>query len=172
MRPRRPNPQAGFSMVEMLMTAFILAIGILGLTLLQVMSMQSSRGGRSLTTAVQLADRVLDQIELEGRLSWLNITDSTSAPGVLANLNYIGKATIPVADYDIHGDFIGNGLDRNTTPNLYFTVTTTPGAQVGAATIGKLNDYTVRVDFVDATNAQTQAPISRSVTLTRRILHG
>ena len=36
--PRRPLAQAGFSMVEMLMAAFIMAVGILGLSALQVMA--------------------------------------------------------------------------------------------------------------------------------------
>ena len=35
--------QRGFSLVEMLMTAFILAVGIMGLTLLQVMAIKGAR---------------------------------------------------------------------------------------------------------------------------------
>ena len=47
-------------MIEMLMTAFILAVGILGLTMLLVMSLKGSRGGRSLTTAVLVGDNVME----------------------------------------------------------------------------------------------------------------
>ena len=54
-RCRTRSGQAGFSMIEMLMTAFVLAIGLLGLCMLQAMSLRASRGSRSLETAVQVA---------------------------------------------------------------------------------------------------------------------
>lgn len=74
--------QRGFSLVEMLLTAFILAVGIMGLTLLQVMAMKGARGGSSLSTAIQVGEDVLDRIELEGRLSWLNISGTQlTTPG-------------------------------------------------------------------------------------------
>ena len=63
-RTGRP-PQGGFSMVEMLMTAFVMAIGILGLAMLQAMSLKASRGTRSMTTAIQVGEGVMDRIEQE-----------------------------------------------------------------------------------------------------------
>jgi prepilin-type N-terminal cleavage/methylation domain-containing protein len=41
-------PQAGFSMVEMLMAALILAIGILGVTMMQLMAIRATRGSKNL----------------------------------------------------------------------------------------------------------------------------
>lgn len=171
MRPPRPNPQAGFSMVEMLMTAFILAIGILGLTMLQVMSMQGSKGGRNLSTAVQVADRVMDQVEMEGRLSWLNVTDTQfTAPAAIATLKYIGQATV-TETFNLNGTAPDSASTDPAQHDSFFTVTTTQAAQVGAATTGQMHDYTVLVEFFDAVDV-SKAPVKRSVTLTRRILHG
>jgi len=167
MRRPRPNPEAGFSMVEMLMTAFVLAVGILGLTMLQVMSLKTSRGGRSLTSAVQLGDRVMDQIEMEGRLTWLNKTDTQyTVPDTPSGLKYINGGA-PSQTFDIQGLPV-----LATDPNKFFTVTTARLVTVvGAAPSGQIHDFTVRVDFSDAVDS-TQAAIPRSVTLTRRILHG
>ena len=163
--------EAGFSMVEMLMTAFVLAIGILGLTMLQVMSMQSSKGGRNLTTAVQVADRVMDQVEQEGRLSWLNLTDTQyTAPTALTTLKYVGVASL-TESYNIKGEAPDAAATDPADHDPFFTVTTTQAALSGAATTGQMHDYTVLVEFFDAVTS-SNTPIKRSVTLTRRILHG
>jgi len=82
--------QQGFTMVEMLMTAFILAVGIMGLSLLQVMSLKGARGGKSLSTAVQVGDAVMDRIEQEGRLTWLNVTaNQYKVPAALTTLRFV-----------------------------------------------------------------------------------
>ncbi len=168
------NAQAGFSMIELLMTATILAIGILGLTMLQVMSLRGSRGSRSLTTAVQVGEAVMDQIEMEGRLSWLNITDSQYDPAAitpLASLMYVNQAGPVVNTFNIKGQ-----IPQPTSPDPmdktpYFTVTTTRINPV-AVTTGQMHDFVVTVDFVDSVVASTSAPIHRQAIFTRRVLHG
>jgi prepilin-type N-terminal cleavage/methylation domain-containing protein len=171
----RDHGQAGFSMVEMLMTAFILSIGILGLTMLQVMSMKASRGSRSLTTAVQVAEQVMDQAELEGRLSWLNITDTNNAAPTLSDLPNIKYITIPalgnlVETFNAKGGVtVATSLDP-VEKNPFFTVTTTR-IPFNAATTGRISDISVQVQFVDAVD-NSNTPIQRTISLTRRILHG
>ena len=158
--------QRGFSMVEMLMTAFILAVGIMGLTLLQVMSLKGARGGKSLGTAVQVGETIMDQIEMEGRLSWLNITASQlAAPAALGTLTYINQA---------HPTQYFNTLGEMTlTPAVdgFYKVNNTY-INVGAAGTGTISDFTVNVTFSDQVNPATGLAIPRTVTITRRILHG
>lgn len=167
----RPS-QAGFSMIEMLMTAFILAIGILGLSMLQVMSLKASRGSRSLTTAVQVGEAVMDQVEMEGRLSWLNITDSRYvAPAALANLKYVNQAAPVINTFNIKGQIPQPTSTDPADKNPFFTVTTTRITPIVVVT-GQMHDFVVTVNFVDAVNPTTNVPIIRTVTLTRRILHG
>jgi prepilin-type N-terminal cleavage/methylation domain-containing protein len=168
--------QSGFSMVEMLMTAFILAIGLLGLCMLQTMSLRASRGSRSLTTAVQVAGAVLDQVEMEGRLSWLNLTNSAYSGSTLANLpniKYINLNT-GASRADV---FNAQGNAPNTTPDptantTMFNVTTTHIDDVNDnGVVGKVSDYSVLVVFNDTVSG-TGTLVQRQVLMTRRILHG
>lgn len=174
----RRNAQAGFSMIEMLMTAFILAIGILGLSMLQVMSLKASRGSRSLTTAVQVGEKVMDQIEMEGRVSWLNITDSQyTAPTAVPALQYVNLAPSTsvglVQTFNIKGQTPQPSAPDPADSNAYFRVTSLRlPTVVGGGATGNMSDFMVQVVFVDIVDATTNATVPRTVTLTRRILHG
>jgi len=166
--------QAGFSMIEMLMTAFILAVGLLGLCMLQTLSLRASRGSSSLTTAVHVADAVMDQVELEGRLSWLNTTTSL---GPAANLSLV-YIPLPVLGslrqtFNLHGDVSDGSSPDPTVSSQLFKVTTTRVDDLGpaGAGTGQVSDYSVLVRFADTVNS-AQAPVNRQVLLTRRILHG
>ncbi len=158
--------QAGFSMVEMLMTAFILAIGLLGLTMLQTMSLRVSRGSRTLSSAILVADRIMDQVEMEGRLSWLDVTNPQGAPSSL-NRKYIHvcTGTVSVDDsFDINGE-----PPTAASPAVFFAKTLAP--QETGSTTGTVTDFQVRVTFTESVGANN-APIQRNVQITRRILHG
>jgi len=170
--------QEGFSMIEMLMTAFILAVGLLGLCMLQIMSLRGSRGSQSLTTAVHVATGVLDEIEMEGRLSWANIGDSSPLKGQdnsKLGLQYLtlakGKSTNP-----FYFNIEGNPYDQNSTDplvkNQYFTVVVKRENDVGNASgFGQVSDFTATVTFYDTVDA-TQTKVPRQVILYRRITHG
>jgi len=174
MRVRRVPRQgeAGFSMVEMLMTAFVLSIGLLGLSMLQAMSLRAARGSRSLSTAVKLAGGVMDAVEMEGRLSWLNVSQSLQTAPSNAQLPTL--IYIPVANqnqtYNLLGEPVNAGSTDPAQANPFFQVNISQVPDtVGAS--GSLSDFTVVVTFADTVNG-TQAPAKRMVTLTRRILHG
>ena len=187
MRTHRPrthhlHDQAGFSMIEMLMTAFIMAIGILGLSMLQVMSIKASRGGRSLATAVLVSEHVMDRVELEGRLSWLNATGDSQTPtnaDFVTPLRYVTLAGAPASVVDTFNSKGGPPNSASTDPaeqTTFYTVTTTRADLVAAnapTTNGAVSTFTVQVKFADQVD-QSSAPktIDRYVTLTRRITHG
>jgi prepilin-type N-terminal cleavage/methylation domain-containing protein len=169
--------QAGFSMVEMLMTAFILAIGLLGLCMLQTMSLRAGRGSRSLATAVHVATALLDQVEMEGRLSWLNLNNTNFKGQTNANLTLtyiplaVGTST-PVQNYNIQGNLVDPTSTDPTVNSNFFQVTAKHVDDVGNAVgLGQVSDYTVTVQFSDTVNA-SQTKVQRSVVLTRRITHG
>jgi len=143
-------------MIEMLMTTFVLAVGLLGLCMLQTMSLRASTGSRSLATAVHVANSVMDQVEMEGRLSWLSYI---TAKGGTVN-----------ASFDLQGNVCTPGAADVTLSNPYYTVTTVYVDDVGSAGgVGKVSDFTVTVAFSDTVNG---AAVPRQVVLTRRILHG
>jgi prepilin-type N-terminal cleavage/methylation domain-containing protein len=171
----RLRAQAGFSMIEMLMTAFILAVGILGLSMLQLMSIKASRGGRSLSTAVLVGEHVMEQVEMEGRLSYLNVSQGNGAVVSLADM-----ATLRYVNLGDGGQLVEffNSKGGPPTPaspdpaeqTTFYTVTTQRNAFITAAS-GTLSDVRVQVVFTDQLD-QNATPIQRQVTLTRRIIHG
>ena len=183
MRDRRSSKargsQAGFSMIEMLMTAFVLAVGLLGLCMLQTMALRGGRGSRSLTTAVHVATAVLDQVEMEGRLSWLNKTVSPLSAQTNASLNLV---YIPLGVGNSNSgnpqvfNLQGNPTDLTsadpTVNTPFFTVVTKYMDDVGnAGGLGQLSDFSVTVTFSDTVNA-SQSKVQRQVVLTRRVAHG
>jgi prepilin-type N-terminal cleavage/methylation domain-containing protein len=171
----RVRRQAGFSMVEMLMAAFILAIGILGLSMLQVMSMRASRGSRSLTTAVQVAELMLDQVESEGRLSWLNVIDTEqSVPTPLPALQYVNQAGPVIRTFTIKGRIPDASSTDPADVMPFFTATLTrSAAPVATGATQSVHDFSVNVSFADTVEAGSSATIvQRNVVLRRRIVHG
>ncbi|MCE1228857.1 MAG: prepilin-type N-terminal cleavage/methylation domain-containing protein [Firmicutes bacterium] len=169
---RRTNQlrQRGFSMVEMLMAAFILGVGLLGLASLQVMSLRVARGGKSLTTAVLVAERIMDQVEQEGRLTWLNQTSATGPGAALTGMQFINAAAPVYVAVDNHGN---TTAPSGTKPDLgggsYVATVGRQDVNVTGPT-GRTADYFVVVEFQDETD-RNGAPITRTVSLTRRILH-
>ena len=173
--------QKGFSLVELLVAAFILAIGILGLAMLQTMALRANRNSINMVTAARLAARVMDQAELEGRLSWLNITDSNRTRPTLADLKNFGLKYIVISDertevevFNLEGGLveIDSGDPRRNRP--FFTVTTSrvPVPTTGGPNaVGHLSDIQVRVTFTDTVD-HTNQQITRSFNLTRRVIHG
>lgn len=176
LRIERPS-QRGFSMIEMLMAAFILAIGILGLSMLQAMSLRASRGSRSLATSVQVAEAMMDQVEAEGRLGYRNVagTDLLAPPPMPATLQYINQAGPVVRTFTIKGRAPNPTATDPLDVNPFFTATLVRSAAAIGATAGglSLHDYTVTVSFAD-TVSTSGAPtvIQRNVVLSRRIIHG
>ena len=173
-RPRAGS-QAGFSMVEMLMAALILSIGILGVSLMQVMALKAARGSQSLITAAAVGERVLDQVEMEGRLTWLNTTNSDNLTHTLpTGLQYLAaNETYPYTQtFNIKGL---TPVSTSTDPrdvNPFFTVKTSVGAATTAAGgVGATSLVTVVVTFQDAVKG-TNTPIVRSLTLNRTVIHG
>lgn len=184
MRGPQSNPpgrgrSAGFSMVELLIAAFILAVGILGLSMLQLLSMQANRGSRSMSTAVQVADQMLDQVEMEGRLSWLNVTASQyTSPPALPPLQFINAADPVVQTYTVRGKRPDVSATDIADVQPYFTATLVraePAVATTAAAGGgqAVHDFTVTVEFQESMQVNgTATPVKRTVVLSRRVIHG
>ena len=173
--PGSSAAQAGFSMVEMLMAAFIMAVGILGLSALQVMALKATRGSRSLSTAILVAEQVLDRAEMEGRLSWLNLTDrNATSPslGDLSGLRYITQVSgTPLVDsFNSQGRPVVAASSDPLESETRYTASTTRIAATTAAT-GQLSEFTVQVTFQDEVNS-SGAAVQRTVRLTRVVTHG
>jgi len=84
------KPQRGFSMIELLVAVLVMGIGVLGITGLQMVSLQNNRGALVRAEAVQLAYDMLDRIR------------ANPAPGV--NYGGLNLATPPVAAPNCHAN--------------------------------------------------------------------
>lgn len=163
---RKHGKQYGFSMVEMLMAAFILAIGILGLTALQTMSLKSSTSSKGLTTGVLVAERVLDEIESNARNTLLY---RRSFPPVTLPANLVDFLARPVTTYNFAGrPSVGDPID----PNPYFTVTTSMNPATGNGIVAPVTGLG-GIAFMQVDVAWTEAPgtPARHVILSRRVAY-
>lgn len=158
---RRGSRQAGFSMVELLITSFILAVGLLGLTMLQIMSMRTSTGSRALGTAVMLGEGVLESIQSEGRQRMLFLKYSGTAPAT----TYFDSGNGVITQY-----YAFDGTLLPSATNKFYTVVITPSDVVTLGTAGGTKQFTIKVTFADTTKANG-TPQTRTATLTRQVAY-
>jgi prepilin-type N-terminal cleavage/methylation domain-containing protein len=153
--------QAGFSLVELLMASFILAIGILGLTMLQLMAMRSNAGSRSMTTAVMIGEGVLESIQAEGRQRML----FHQVGGVAPATTYFGGGSMTQW-------YTFDGTSLPSATGAYYTVNITPQDVVPISGSGGTKNFLLVISFadvVDPTNPTVTIP--RTVTLSRQVLY-
>ena len=122
-RKSRPSPShAGFSMVEFLLVAVILSVGLLGLAALTTMSVRGFGGSRVRGVASDLASSVMDRLALDGRISSAIRTNGTAIPGSALVANAVDDAVNTYADpATAFTTFDLQGQPSTTTP--VFTVT-------------------------------------------------
>ncbi len=119
LRPRETSK--GFSLIEFLMVAVILGIGLLGLAALTTTAMRSYGGSRSRDAAVALSGSVLDRLSLDGRLSAQLRGIGSAIPATALVANAVEGAVNPYADpATALGTFDLEGLPSAT--NQVFTV--------------------------------------------------
>ncbi|MCE1205091.1 MAG: prepilin-type N-terminal cleavage/methylation domain-containing protein [Holophagaceae bacterium] len=115
----RASRQSGFTLVELLMTALIFGIGLLGLAALQVSTLRSNSGGRNRFTATALAEGCLSAIQAEGNNSWIYAAGirGTGVAYPVARVYTGGGAAGPFGTFDINGLPVAAG-----DPTTVFTV--------------------------------------------------
>lgn len=116
--------RSGFSMVELLLVAFILAIGLLGLTALQTMTIKGSSSNRTVNTAALISQGVLDQMEALGkaRTYYLaNAVNGVSMPTTFNALPYFANDTTSgtIGGFNIMGQQVSDSsLQALTSPGV------------------------------------------------------
>jgi type IV pilus assembly protein PilV len=118
----RASSRAGFSIVEFLLAAVILGIGLLGLAALTVMSTKGFGGSRTRNGASNLAGSVLDRLALDGRLSAAVRSNGGTVPASALIANATADQVNAYADpATAYTAFDLQGQATNTTP--VYTVT-------------------------------------------------
>lgn len=171
---RRNTCQSGFSLVELLVTALIFGIGLLGLAALQVSTLRSNSGGRNRVAAASLAEGCLSAIQAEGSLSWSyaanvqGIGETYKTPRKYTDT--AGPANGVFGTFDVNGQPVVAG-----SPTQVFTVNWARLAPTAATptvniTGMNMNEFVVTVNWLDQANAADGTPLAASaLTLSRLI---
>lgn len=111
--------EQGFSLLELLATALILGVGLLGLAALQTMGIRSYGASRQRDAAAYLASSILDQFASQGQISALLKEQSQTVP---ATLNLVHAAVGKELAYTHEGKS-RFGLDGRPLDDGPFTAT-------------------------------------------------
>jgi type IV pilus modification protein PilV len=183
MRMSRIHPpkdsRHGFSMVELLLAAFILGIALLGLAALMTVSVAQGGSSRKRGTATLLAHSLLDRIQAEGALAAAERYDSGSGTvtstgwyfidpvGFSAHTSTAGEGTTnKYGTYDVLGNYV-----PATDPNKVFTVNwqRLAGVPTGFSLNAAQQYYIVNVTWQEA-NPQTPAtPANKTISVSRYV---
>lgn len=166
---------SGFSMVEFLMAAFILAIGLLGLASLQIMALRTTTTGRGMSTAVLVSEGVMERINSEARQSYLGMVFNgapTWTPRYITKAPVVGgvapTAAVPANAIIDYFNFDGDPLP--SAVGAYFTASSWVDAQTIG--VGTTDRYFVRVEFNEAPDpANPGQPLKRGINLIRTVVH-
>ena len=166
----RPGSQAGFSMVEFLVAAFILAFGLLGLMTLQVGAVSQAATGRSRVTAAYVAELVLQRAQLEGQHYYLaksaSVTPTLSAvftasPGTAITNTTFGYFNVDgVQVQDAAGTAVANLATLVPDANKrgrYYTASWARRGYLGnaPATTAQSQEFVVNVTWVESAQTRT-----------------
>ncbi len=119
-----PRGQAGFTLIEILVTIVVMSVGVLGFTALQVSSMSSSLLTRNLDSCVNVAFDSLDRIRSNiGDANYgtdFSVDPSSGCPGDGSDADAICKAMI---DMQFDNATLSVSFEKDTPLNLIDTVT-------------------------------------------------
>ena len=169
-RIHRRHSEAGFSLVELLLAAFIMAVGLLGLAALETASLKSNNRSRGYNTAVLVAGHVLDAAEIEGRQSSMALVFGAAAPAYTPN--YFGAAAVN-EQFTYRGRHLDATAVDPVDKTAFFTAKTTavtPAGVTSPAASGSISVVTTVVTFQEASYPGGPT-VTRTVTLTRNISH-
>lgn len=177
----RRQPEGGFTLIEMVLAAFVIAVGLLGLTMLQTMALRTSSSGSRMAKAVRLGDGLLDNIANEGRLRRLvsQFQDPNMATRLSATVYFRADFQRQNLYFDASDTLLGSNANADPTSGrpagTVFTAIVTPVVRADAPTGIQGMDvktFQVVVEYLEVPNpSNAAATFKRSATLTRTVGH-
>lgn len=110
----------GFSMMELLVAVLVMGIGVLGISALQMVSLQNNRGALHRAEAVQLAYDMLDRIKAHGTPALYDAYDMDDDPPAPTNCNaaICTPAQMAVFDRAVWKCLLGGHNDNDNCDDL------------------------------------------------------
>lgn len=178
-RIRLRHPERGFSIVELLMAAFILGFALLGLAALMTVSIAQGGSSRKRGTATLIAHSLMDRIQAEGALSASERYDSSTGLVTSSNWYFIDPTgfsaytssatdgdTKKYGSFDVAGNFVASN-----SPNKVFTVNWQRLA--GDSTQFSLNAaqqyYIVNVSWQEVNPKAPTTPLNKTISVSRYV---
>jgi prepilin-type N-terminal cleavage/methylation domain-containing protein len=84
-------PNAGFTLVESMLTLAIMSMSLLALAGLQITALRGNALARSMTTAVSLAEQRIEQLK---NTSYANIQAEAATQVIASNLHFTRQVTV------------------------------------------------------------------------------
>ena len=85
------GPNAGFTLVESMLTVAIMAVGLLALAGLQITALRGNDLSRRMTTAVSIAEQKLEQLK---NTPYTNIQTEAASEVTASNLHFTRQVTV------------------------------------------------------------------------------
>jgi type IV pilus assembly protein PilV len=153
MSVNKPGSQAGFTLVELLVSVVIMAIGILGVAALQVVSLQQNRSALFRAEALQISNDILDRMRANPTVDYAPVAIG-EAPA--ANKNCMDPlqncARNEMKEFDV-AQWICSVNSENSSGVTHANCLTygiTGALPEGGTSIVAAGDvYTIRVEWVD-----------------------
>jgi type IV pilus assembly protein PilV len=115
---RKPRAQRGFTIIEALVAAIVMLVGLLGLASLQIVGVRSNHFGRHLTQASQLAQDLTENMQ-----RW-DYNDARLTPAVARSWNVNDTASTTAVDKEWD---MGRGAAATHTDGSSYTADFTDG---------------------------------------------
>jgi type IV pilus modification protein PilV len=156
-RPRRA--ETGFSLVELLLVATIMAVGLLGLLAMQVVGISNSSQSRHRGTAALLAHCLLDRMVAEGQMSAGERYSSTfgTTTWVFIDATSTSGHTSTAAE-NFYYDLNGNAVTA-ASPNLAYTLSWVRSPRVIGSNIQAMQGFVVNVKWNEAVRNSSGATV-------------
>lgn len=171
----------GFSMLEVLIAVFVIAIGVLGVSSAQLLSLKNNQGSYYRSQANFLVMDMLDRMRANpsgvqdgdyDNLDTDNVTPSAASPACASNVAGCTSAQIAAADKTQWAANFSTGNNIGLIPGSAGTVSTTVNGTETTATITVTwaesawdNDPNGDGDSADATFGDTTGRVSMTVRL-------